>query len=166
MTDEPSSLAALDAVIRRARHLLFAFNGPIRSTDTGEPADPNAPTAPHIHEALAACDESGRTASVICRKPPIDVPAYLDAHDLFTQITVIAVSVADAINFLEASPDRCLLVTCSTADIKAAQAAEAPSIGYARTPDDTAHLVDAGATALVYSMADVALRLRAHPLPS
>ena len=56
---------ALDAVIRDARHLLFAFDGPIRSTGTGEPADPNAPTAPHIHEALAACNESGRTASVI-----------------------------------------------------------------------------------------------------
>jgi beta-phosphoglucomutase-like phosphatase (HAD superfamily) len=158
MTPDP----ALDAVIRDARHLLFAFNGPIR-TDTGEPADPNAPTAPHIHEALAACNESGRTVSVISTKPSIDVPAYLDTHDLFTQITVIAVSVADAINFLEATPDRCLLVTSSTADIKAAQAARAPSIGYARTPDDAAHLVDAGATAFIYSMADVALKLRARP---
>jgi hypothetical protein len=44
MTPDP----ALDAAIRHARHLLFTFDGPIRSTDTGEPADPNAPTAPHI----------------------------------------------------------------------------------------------------------------------
>jgi hypothetical protein len=40
------------------------------------------------------------------------------------------------------------------------QAAGAPSIGYARTPDDADHLVDAGAIAFVYSMADIALRLR------
>jgi beta-phosphoglucomutase-like phosphatase (HAD superfamily) len=156
---------ALDAAIRDARHLLFAFNGPIRSTDTGELVDPNAPTAPHIHDALAACNESGRTASVISTKPPIDVPSYLDAHDLFTQITVIAASVADAINFLEATPDCCLLVASSAADIKAAQSARAPSIGYARTPDAAARLVAAGATAFVYTMADVVLRLRAHPLP-
>jgi beta-phosphoglucomutase-like phosphatase (HAD superfamily) len=160
MTPDP----VLDAVIRHARHLLFSFDGPIRRTDTGEPVDSNAPTAPYIHEVLVACNESGRTASAISTKPPIDIPAYLDAHDLFTQITVIAVSVPDAINFIKATPDRCLLVTSSTDDIKAAQAARTPSIGYARTPDDAPHLVDAGAVAFVYSMADVALRLRALPV--
>lgn len=162
MTPNP----ALDAAIRGARHLLFALNGPIRSTDTGELADTNAPTAPYIHEALAACSESGRTASVISAKSPIDVPAYLDAHDLFTQITVIAVSVPDAIDFLEVTPDHCLLITSSTADIEAAEAARTPSIGYARTSEAAARLVAAGATASVYTMADVALRLRAHPLPN
>lgn len=160
MTPDP----ALDAVIRDARHLLFSFDGPIRSTETGAPPDSNAPTAPYIHEALVACNESGRTASAISTKPPIDIPAYLDAHDLFTQITVIAVSVPDAISFLKATPDRCLLVTSSTDDIKAAQAARAPSIGYARTPDDATRLVEAGAIAFVYSMADVVRWLRAYPV--
>ena len=105
MTPSP----ALDAVIRQTRHLLFAFDGPIRSTDTGEPMEPNAPTAPYIHEALAACNESGRSVVVIVPKPPTDVPAYLEAHDLFTLITVIAASVADAISFLELTPADCLL---------------------------------------------------------
>src|ERR1700730_6653320 len=53
------------------------------------------PPAPYIHEALPPCHESGRSAVVIAPKPPIDVPAYLDAHDLFDQVTVIAVSVTD-----------------------------------------------------------------------
>lgn len=160
MTPDP----ALDAVIRQARHLLFAFDGPIRIVNAETPADSTTATAPHIHEALAACRESGRSAVVISTKPQIDVPAYLDAHDLFTQITVIAASVADAVNELEATPDSCLLITSSTADIKTAQTAGAPSIGYARTPDDAAHLVDAGAITFVYSMADLALTLRARTL--
>jgi beta-phosphoglucomutase-like phosphatase (HAD superfamily) len=90
------------------------------------------------------------------------VPNYLNAHDLFTHVTVIAVSVRGAANYLEATPADCLLITSSPVDIKAARAAGAPSIGYARTPDDAAHLVEAGAIAFVYSMADLALSLRAH----
>ena len=157
--------AALDAAIREARHLLFAFDGTIIRTDTGNPVDSATPTLPYIHEAFAACRESGRSVVVISPKQEIHVPNYLDAHDLFTQITIIAISVADAINFLELTPSDCPLVTTSPADIKAAQAAGTPSIGYAQTPDDAAHLVDAGATAFVYSMAVLALSLRARPLP-
>ena len=154
--------SALDAAIRQARHLLFAFDGPIRSTDARMPADSTAPTAPHIHEALAACRDSGRSAVVITPQPLIDVPAYLDTYDLFPQVTVIEASISDAVSTLEAPSAECLLITSSPADIEAAQAAGAPSIGYAGTPDDAAHLIDAGAIAFVYSMADLALRLRAQ----
>lgn len=156
--------AALDAAIRQARHLLFAFDGTILRTDTGKPADSATPTVPYIYETFAACRESGRSVVVISPKQEIHVPKYLDANDLFTQITVIAVSVADAINFLKLIPADCLLVTSSTADIKAAQAAGTPSIGYARTPEDAVHLVDAGATTSIYSMADVVLRIRTYPV--
>ena len=156
--------SALDSAIRQARHLLFAFDGPIRSTDAGMPADSTTPTAPYIHEALAACRDSGRSAVVITPKPLIDVPAYLDAYDLFTQVTVIAASISDAVSSLEAPSADCLLITSSPADIKAAQALGTPSLGYARTPDDSTHLVGAGAITFVYSMADLALTLRAHPV--
>ena len=156
--------SALDAAIRHARHLLFAFDGPIRNTDTGMPADSTTTTAPYIHEALAACRDSGRSVVVITPKPLIDVPAYLDEHDLFTQVTVIAASIGDAVSSLEAPPADCLLITSSPVDIKAAQAVGTPSIGYARTPDDAAHLIDAGAIAFVYSIAELALSLRAHQL--
>jgi beta-phosphoglucomutase-like phosphatase (HAD superfamily) len=154
----------LDTAVRQARYLLFAFDGPIRSADAENLADPTAPTTSYIHDAFAACRESGRSVVVVSIKPKIDVPAYLDAHDLFDPITVIAASVADAIDFLEAAPADCLLITSSAADIEAAQAAGTPSIGYARTPDAAAHLLDAGATAFVYSMADLALSFRAHRL--
>ena len=42
--------------------------------------------------------DSGRSAVVITPKPLIDVPAYLDAFDLFTQVTVIAASISDAVS--------------------------------------------------------------------
>jgi phosphoglycolate phosphatase len=154
--------AALDAAIRQARHLLFAFDGTIIRSETGNPVDSATPTVPYIHEAFAACRESGRSVVVISPKQEIHVPNYLDAHDLFTQITVIAISVADAINFLELTPADCLLVTSSTADIKAAQAAGTPSIGYARTPDHATRLADAGAIAFIYTIADIVLRLRSQ----
>jgi phosphoglycolate phosphatase len=161
MTPDP---AALDTAIRKARHLLFGFDGPIRRTDAGGPLDSETPTAPYIYEAFTACRESGRSVVVISPKTEIHVPDYLDAHDLFEPITVIAISVADAIKFLELGSADCLLITSSPADIEAARAAGVPSIGYARTPDDAAHLVDAGATASVFSMADLVLSLRAHRL--
>jgi phosphoglycolate phosphatase len=163
MTPEP---AALDAAIRQAHHLLFAFDGPIRRTDTGGPVDSETPTAPNIYEAFTACRESGRSVVVISPETDVHVPNYLDAHDLFEPVTVIAISVADAINFLALSPSDCLLITSSPADIEAAEAAGVPSIGYARTPDDTDRLIDAGATASVYSLTDLVLSLRAHRLAS
>jgi beta-phosphoglucomutase-like phosphatase (HAD superfamily) len=159
MTPDP---AALDAAIRQASHLLFAFDGPIRRTDSGSPLDAATPTAPYVYEAFTACRESGRSVVVISPKPKIDVPNYLDAHNLFGSVTIIAVSVADAIKFLELTASDCLLITSSPADIEAAQAAGVPSIGYARTSDDAARLVDDGATASVFSMADLVLSLRAH----
>ena len=74
----------------------------------------------------------------------------------------MAASIGEAASALEASPVDCVLITSSTADIEPAQATGAPTIGYARTSDDAAHLVDAGASAVVYSLADVALKLRAR----
>lgn len=161
-----TSNAALDAAIRKARHLFFSFDGPIRSTETGDRSDPNVPTTPHIYEALVACYESGRSVVAISTKPQIDVPAYLDRNDLFTLITVIAASVADAINYLELTPADCLLITSSPADIETAQAAGVPSIGYVRATGDAARLADSRATMLIYSMTDLALSLRAHKLDS
>jgi beta-phosphoglucomutase-like phosphatase (HAD superfamily) len=161
MTPDP---AALDASIRKSRHLLFAFDGPIRRTDAGSSLDAATPTVPYVYEAFTACCESGRSVVVISPQTEIDVPNYLDAHDLFKPVTGIAISVADAIQFLELTPADCLLVTSSPTDVAATQAAGVPSIGYARTADDAAHLADAGASVSVFSMADLVLSLRAHRL--
>jgi beta-phosphoglucomutase-like phosphatase (HAD superfamily) len=156
MTTNP----ALDAAIRQTRHLLFSFDGPIRSANAGNPTD--SPPAPHIHDALTACYESSRSVSVISVNPPADVHAYLEAHDLATYVVVVPASIREVANFLESSPADCLLITSSPDEIKAAQASGIPSIGYTRTSGDADHLVDAGAVAFVFSMADLALTLRAQ----
>jgi len=140
MTPDP---AALDAAIRQAHHLLFAFDGPIRRAGTGSPLDSETQTAPYIYEAFTACRESGRSVVVISPETDVHVPNYLEAHDLLELVTVIAISVADAINLLALGPADCLLITSSPADIKATQAAGVPSIGYARTLDDADRLVNA-----------------------
>jgi phosphoglycolate phosphatase len=155
---------ALDTVIRDARYLLFVFDGPIRSVDAGKPADSTTTTAPHIHEALAACRESGRSAAIISSDPPTDVRAYLDAHGLLTQVAVVASSISKAASALETSPADCLLITSSPTDIKAAQAAGVPSIGYANKLGKREGMTEINAGAVIGSIADLALSLRAHPL--
>jgi beta-phosphoglucomutase-like phosphatase (HAD superfamily) len=155
--------STLDTAIRQAQHLLFSFDGAIRRVDAGKAPDSTTTTTPHIHEVLAACRESGRTAAIVRANQSTDVRAYLDAHAL-TQVSVVAVSIGEAMSALEASPANCLLITGSPTDIKAAQAAGTPIIGYARTSDNAANLVDAGATTFVYSMADLVLSLRTHML--
>jgi beta-phosphoglucomutase-like phosphatase (HAD superfamily) len=157
--------ASLDAAIRQARYLLFAFDGLIRSTDMAKNADSTTPTtrtSAYLHDTLAACRESGRLAAVISADPSAEVCAYLDAHDLLALVAVVAESIDEATTTLVASPGDCLLITSAPADIEAAQAAGTSSVGYARTPDDAARLADARASAVVYSLADIALKLRAR----
>jgi beta-phosphoglucomutase-like phosphatase (HAD superfamily) len=163
MTFAQSPNAKLNEVIRQARYLLFAFEGPIRSTggeDRPDEANDTASPAPYIHDVLAACHESGRFAAVICNTPSAEVLAYLDAQDLFTRVTLIAASIGDAIAELEASPSECAFITSMPTDAETVQAAGVPTIAYAKTPDDAGRLIEAGASAFVYSMMDLALRLR------
>lgn len=158
MTPNP----ALDNVIRRARYLLFALDGPIRSVNPEKPGDSTAPTAPHIYDALAACRESGRSAAVISADPPTDVRAYLYANELTSQIVVIASSVDQAASALAAIPAECTFITSSAGEIEGIQSAGTSTIAYAKTQDDADLLVEAGASAVIYSMADLALILRAQ----
>jgi beta-phosphoglucomutase-like phosphatase (HAD superfamily) len=154
MTFDQSPHAALDQLIREARHLLISFDGPIRSAIEGNPP------APHIHDVLIACRESGRAAAIVTTTSLAEVRAYLDAHDLPPHSTVIAPSIGEAVSALEASPIDCVAVTSSPDDIEAARAAGVPAIAYAKTPDYADHLLTAGAKAFVYSMTDLALKLR------
>jgi phosphoglycolate phosphatase len=158
-----SPRAKLGEIIRQARYLLFAFDGPIRSMseeDRPNEASDTAPPAPYIHDVLAACHESGRFAVVICTAPSAEVLAYLNAYDLFTRVTLIAASIGDAITELEASPSECAFITSMPSDAEATQTAGVPTIAYAKTRDDARHQAAARAT-VVYSLADLALSLRA-----
>lgn len=233
MTTGQPPYAALDAVIRHARHLLIAFNGPIctlfaetaaasaadqlRQTIMKEgvsfpqsvenSADPldilryaasvgdhlasrieaqltelesaavaTALPTPYIPDVLAACRESGRSAAIISANSPAAIHAYLAKHDLASQLTIGAARtgpdplilppsphlIDHAATVLDVSPTECAVISSALRDIQAARAARAPSIGYAKTPDHAGHQVHAGASAFVYSLADVALRLRAR----
>ena len=157
MTVRPSPAAALDEIIRQARHLLFAFDGPIRSAVTGNPP------APYIHDVLTAWRESGGSAVVVSTRPGGEVHAYLDAHDLSTQVTIVAASIAQALSDLDATLADCVVVARTTSDIESARSAGVASIAYARNHDDAEHQTATGATAVVYSLADIALKLRSQP---
>jgi phosphoglycolate phosphatase len=156
--------AKLDAIIRQARYLLFDFDGPIRSMSGGEQPDEasdTAPPAPYIHDVLAACHESDRFAVVICTAPSAEVLAYLDAHDLFTRVTLIATSISDAIRELEASPSECAFITSMPTDAQAGQALALPVIAYASKPSMQERIAEINAGVVIDSMADLALSLRA-----
>jgi beta-phosphoglucomutase-like phosphatase (HAD superfamily) len=114
----------------------------------------------YIHEALAACRDSGRALAVIGRQSAEAVRTYLAGHGLSDQL------VEDAIGALEATPAECALITASAVGIDAAHGVGTQVIGYARTPHDREHLADAGATYIIPSLADLTLRLRARPLPN
>jgi phosphoglycolate phosphatase-like HAD superfamily hydrolase len=154
MTFGQSPHATLDAIIRKARYLLISFDGPIRSISTGNPP------APHISDVLIACRESGRPVAAITTTPAAEVRAYLDIQDLSTQTMIIAPSIGEAVRTLGAPPTDYVSITSSPSEIEIAKAAGIPSIAYAKTLDDADHLVHAGANAFVYSMTDIALRLR------
>ena len=63
---------------------------------------------------------------------------------------------------LDTGPAACALVTSTAADIKAARTTRTRSIGYAKTPDERASLSVAGAEAIIPTMAELALRIRAR----
>jgi len=136
-----------------------------------------AALTPYIHEVLTACRDSARPVAIISDHSATAVRAYLVLHDLYGPIGLIAARIGPdsavlmprpdlielAVTGLDTQSSDCALVGGSVTDIQAAHAAGVHSIGYARTPRDADDLVDAGADAIIVSMADLALRLRAHP---
>jgi len=136
-----------------------------------------ATPTPYLHDVLTACRDSARPVAIISNHSAIAVHAYLALHDLDGQIRFVAARISPdatvlmprpelvviAVTGLDTQSSDCALVGGSVTDIQAAHAAEAHSIAYARTSRDTDDLADAGAGAIITSMADLALRLRAHP---
>jgi myo-inositol-1(or 4)-monophosphatase len=134
----------------------------------------------YVHEALAACRDSGRTSAVVGRQSAEAIRVYLAKHGLSDQTALViapgryppghlqtlAHLVEDTIGALGTTPAECALITASPAVIDAAHGIGSHVIGYARTPDDREHLAQAGATCVIPSLADLTLRLRARPLPN
>jgi phosphoglycolate phosphatase len=134
----------------------------------------------YAHDALTACRESGRSVAVISNNSEQVVRTYLAAHDLDRLVSVVAARTGPDPAVLKPSsyliehtciqlgavPAACAVLGDQASDVQAARAAGARSIGYAATPPDARHLADAGADAIITSLADLTLRLRARPLPN
>jgi myo-inositol-1(or 4)-monophosphatase len=134
----------------------------------------------YVHEALAACRDSGRTPAIIGRQSADSIRTYLARYGLIDQAALViapgsyppghlqtfARLVEDTIGALGATPAESALITAAPAGIDAAHGVGTHVIGYARTPADREHLAQAGATCVIPSLADLTLRLRARPLPN
>jgi len=230
-----SPYADLDAVLSRARYLIFEFDGPVCDLSAAMPADTvshlrhildnadgavpsvtgstgdpvailaaaaaspdlaariddqitgveaaaakDAMPAGYLYEALAACRDSGRAAAVIASTSTTTVTGYLARHGLDDQVQHItalggyppghlqaaAHLLADSMRALDARPSECALITATESGVQSARNAGLATIGYAATPNASHRLAAAGADSLLPSLADLALRLRARPLPN
>jgi phosphoglycolate phosphatase len=70
--------------------------------------------------------------------------------------------ITQAVEALDAEPGECTLVGDSVTDIQGARLARIQSIGYANKPGKRERLSQAGAGSIIYSLADLALRIRAR----
>jgi phosphoglycolate phosphatase len=136
-----------------------------------------ASPTPYVHEVVTACRDSGRSVAVVSNNSARAVRTYLTQHGLDDRIPhVVARTSHDpallkpsphlinlAVKALNASPAECALVGDSTTDIEGARLAGIESIGYANKLGKRERLSDAGAGAVITSLADLTLRLRATP---
>jgi phosphoglycolate phosphatase len=135
-----------------------------------------ATPTPYVHEVVTACQDSGRSVAVVSNNSARAVHAYLDRHGLDDRISVVVARtdhdpallkpsphlITQAVHALNAAPARCTLVGDSVTDIQGAHLARIHSIGYANKPGKCERFAAAGAGAIINSLADLALRLRAR----
>jgi phosphoglycolate phosphatase len=134
-----------------------------------------APT-PYVHEVVTACHNSGRSVAVVSNNSAAAVHTYLARHGLDDRISLVVARtdhdpaflkpsphlITQAVRALNAEPGECTLVGDSVTDIQAAHLASVHSIGYANQPGKRQRLTGARADAIIDSLADLALRLRAR----
>jgi len=141
-------------------------------------AVPTAEPTPYVHEVLASARESGRIIAVVSNNSLRAVNAYLDRHGLSGGIHLVIARTScdpallkpsphlidEAVNGLEADYGATALVGDSFTDIEAAHSARVASIGYANKPGKREHMTKLRAGAVIQSMGDLALSLRAHQM--
>lgn len=134
------------------------------------------PTA-YVHDVVASCRESGRSVAVVSNNSERAVRSYLTRNGLDDRIDLVVARtdhdatllkpsphlIEKALSALSAEPGDAAFVGDSDTDIEAARLAAVPVIGYANTPGKQAILAKAGADAVVTSLADLVLALRARP---
>jgi phosphoglycolate phosphatase len=139
-----------------------------------------AKPTPYVHEVLAGCRESGRTVAVVSNNSASAVNAYLDRHGLIDGVALVIARTSHdpallkpsphlleiAVEKLAAGPAATTLVGDSLTDIEAAHSAGIGSIGYANKPGKREAMTEINVGAVIGSMSDLALSLRAHPTVS
>jgi phosphoglycolate phosphatase len=149
-------------------------------TDLEVTAVPTAKPTPYVHEVLAGCRETGRTVAVVSNNSARAVNAYLDRHGLSGGVALVVARTSHdpaqlkpsphlleiAVQKLAADPAATALVGDSLTDIEAAHRAGIASIGYANKPGKQEAMTQLDAGAVITSMSDLALSLRAHGLSS
>jgi HAD superfamily hydrolase (TIGR01549 family) len=145
-------------------------------TDQELAAVPTAAPTPYVHEVVTVCQNSGRSVAVVSNNSATAVHAYLGRHGLDDRISLVVARthhdpahlkpsphlITQAVDALGAEPSECTLVGDSVTDIQGARLANVQSIGYANEPGKRERLTTAGAAAIINSLADLALRLRAR----
>ena len=135
---------------------------------------------PDARDVLLACHRTGRRVAVISNNAQVAVETYLQAHHLAEHIDIIVGRtdpdprllkphphlVLRALDALHGDPATSAFIGDSTSDIQSAKAAGTHSVGYANKPGKTDRLQDAGADAVVTSMAELHTALLAHRLSS
>jgi myo-inositol-1(or 4)-monophosphatase len=169
------------AVLNRAASVSDALAARVdtKLTSAEMTAVAGAVPAGHIHDVVAACRDSGRVPAIVSSRSASAVQAWLTRYGLADQIRHICAPggyppghlqplhqlISQAVRDLGADPAECALITAGKPETVTASSAGLYVIGYARTVADHDRLTSAGATAIIPSLADLTLRLRARPLP-
>jgi phosphoglycolate phosphatase len=168
---------------------VFAYAGTISSelaarveaelADQEVAAVGTAKPTPYVHDVLAACRESGRITAVVSNNSERAVQTYLARHGLDDRTGPVFARtshdpallkpsphlIEKAVQALNADPTATALVGDSITDIEGARLGGIDSIGYANKPGKFERMIDAGTGAVITTLADLALRLRARCLP-
>jgi phosphoglycolate phosphatase len=135
---------------------------------------------PYVHEVVTSARGTGRLIAIVSNNSDRAVRAYLDQHGLADRVDLISARTSpdpfllkpsphllnEAITGLDASPAECVIIGDSVTDIQAARLAGIASIGYANKPGKRDGFTAEGATAIITSLADLVVPLRARPLPN
>lgn len=127
----------------------------------------------HAHSTIVKAHNRGMCVVVVSNNSKHAIERYLALQGLTPSVTMVIgraygeperlkphpYSVQRAIEELGTYPAACALVGDSTADIAAARASGVISIGFAKTPERTPALADAGAAVIIDSMGELAAEL-------
>lgn len=178
----PASVASSHdpiAIFDYAATVSAALGELIEAEMTGQEVEAvaTARPVPYVHEVVTSARGTGRRIAVVSNNSEQAVRAYIVQHGLADRVDLISARTsADpallkpsphllerAITGLNASSDKCVIIGDSVTDIQAARTVGIRSIGYANRPGKRDAFAAERASAIIDSLADLVLPLRARP---